>query len=162
MFLSHQKSYSIQNEIEQKKPQQSERKKEVSSDVTSGRFDIWQDGITIFKDNKMLGIGQRNMKEYAEENMPKAHIVKNAAGIQYDSLHNMPLDVLLSQGIVGMLLLLAIILLILQKLIKKARSIYTIDKGFYYILFAILLSTATCSMFISMIFYVQTPVTYMF
>lgn len=162
VFLAQQKAHSTNTDQKKEKPKESQRKKEVESDITSGRLDIWQDGLTIFKENPVLGIGQRNMQEYALEKMPKAHIVVNDTGVRYDSLHDMPLDVLLSQGAVGGLLLLAMMVLTLQKVIKQAGKLYNTDKRFYYTLFAVLISALACSMFISMIFYVHTPATYVF
>lgn len=138
------------------------RQEDIEKDVSSGRLELWADGLTLIKKNPILGVGQRNMAQYAKTELSKSRIVKNGMGIVYDSLHNMPLDVALSQGLVGILILFAMGIVVIWQIMKKIRHLYETDMCFFVCMLATVVSVGCASMFLSMVFYVHTPATYCF
>ena len=72
----------------------------------SGRNIIWGSGLKVAKDNLVFGIGVRNIYDHTKMYLPYKHYTDaNGAG-----MHNGYLQVLLSNGIVGLALFLAILL----------------------------------------------------
>lgn len=77
---------------------------DINNDVSNRRFSIWQSGLEIFKTSPIFGITFRNYVPYAEEHLPDTYIVNNDSG-KFASMHNSFVDVLVSQGVVGIILL---------------------------------------------------------
>ena len=129
---------------------------DFESDQSNGRFDIWKDAISISKDNLAVGVGFANLLPYAQENKPDSYMAKR----KMSASHNFVLDVLVSQGIVGivcLLLLLSVIATMLAKnLLRHTISCSTI------LVLSIVLSIAASAMFVSEIFYINNMPTYLF
>ena len=85
-------------------------------DITNNRIAIWKNAITIFKQHPIIGISYRNIREYAYDNIRTEY-----AG--FESMHNFFFDILVSQGIVGVTILLMLIVWVLWTLIKKYKSL---------------------------------------
>ena len=85
-------------------------------DVTNNRIAIWKNAITIFRQHPIIGISYRNIREYALDNIRTKY-----AG--FESMHNFFFDVLVSQGIVGVIILFMLIAWVLWTLIKKYKSL---------------------------------------
>ena len=137
------------------------REEDIEGDYSNRRFDIWTSGVEIYEENPVAGIGFRNVISYAESDMPDTYIVNNDYA-KFDSFHNVVIDVLVSQGTIGILLLL---ILGLAVFIKSMVSMIK-EKRFSDIecrtLFCIVLILVIDSMFISAIFYVNSPETVAF
>ena len=137
------------------------REQDIENDFSNRRFDIWGSSIEIFDNNKVFGVGYRNILDYAKTELPDTYIVNNDHG-EFDSFHNVIFDVLASQGIVGMVIVLALGISILCFSIK---GIF-IKKAGRNIEVAVLLSMVIVllagSMFVSAIFYVNSPETVLF
>ena len=156
----------IAESIEQEKEDMIEQKtvgreQDIENDFSNRRFDIWKSSIEIFNDNKVFGVGFRNILNYAKDKLPDTYIVNNDHG-EFDSFHNVFFDVLVSQGIVGMVIVLALAISILYFsikgiFIKKAgRNIEVV------VLFSMIIVLLAGSMFVSAIFYVNSPETVLF
>lgn len=98
---------------------------DTESDITNRRIDLWKSGIEIWKTSPVYGASQRNIVAYAKENTPDTYMVNNDLG-DFDSTHNMFLDVLASQGTIGIIIIVAFFACIAIMLIKKLIS----DKNF--------------------------------
>ncbi len=123
---------------------------DMNNDVSNRRFAIWQSGLEIFKTRPLFGITFRNYIPYAEENLPETYIVNNDSG-KFASMHNSFVDVLVSQGIFGFLILLCFIASVLTVIFRyffKAKG-----EEYRYNTFLLL---CFIPVFVSMMFYSET------
>lgn len=133
------------------------RKKDIQKDYSNGRFEIWKNGLQIVESSPVVGIGYRNIVGYSKEHFPEGYLMKNSSGIQYDSMHNLELDVLVSQGILGGILFLLLVGNTCVVLFKRLHR--TASKDTAETVFAVAASGAlfVAGTFLSFIFYVNTP-----
>ena len=102
------------------------------------------------------------MSGYAQKHFPDSYMVKNAARILYDSMHNLEMDVLVSQGIVGMALFLAFLIHMLWKIIRRFSVLQKADDNFIAVMLSAALALGMASTFLSFIFYVNAPQSFYF
>ena len=134
---------------------------DMEEDPSNRRFDIWNSGIEIFSENKICGVGRFNFLSYAEKNLPETYIVNNNFQ-KFDSMHNMPLDVLVSQGLIGFLILFAVVINS-AIYIGKNIGVWAPQDGLLAIcLFAIIIANGVSSIFLSTVVYINSPATYIF
>lgn len=138
------------------------RKTELESDASNGRLDIWKSGLEITKTSPVFGVSFRNMTTYAEANLPDTYLVNNSIHAKYDSMHNAVLDILVSQGIVGIFLVLLIAVNTLLIFIKRIAVVSKEDWTLLTGCFSVVAAMGAGSMFISMVFYLNGPQTYIF
>lgn len=98
---------------------------DTESDITNRRFDLWKSGIEIWKTSPIYGVSQRNIVPYTKEKLPDTYLVNNDLAV-FDSTHNLFFDVLASQGITGIIIIVAFFVCIAVMIIKKLIS----DKNF--------------------------------
>ncbi len=133
------------------------RKKDLQKDYSNGRFEIWKNGLQIVEKSPIVGIGYRNIAGYSKEYFPEGYLVKNALGVQYDSMHNLELDVLVGQGVLGaglFLILLGNTCIILYKRVHWVTCKDTAETIFSVSAAGALFVAGT---FLSFIFYVNAP-----
>jgi O-antigen ligase len=133
------------------------RKNDLQHDYSNGRVEIWRNGMQIVKESPLVGVGYRNIVSYAKAHFPEGYLVKNAFGVQYDSMHNLELDILTAQGALGgivFLFLMGNICIILYKKIHLTPRVYQGDMIFSASVSGALLIAGT---FLSFIFYVNAP-----
>lgn len=92
------------------------REQDLSGDFSNRRFDIWESGIEVFQTSPIFCVGFRNIVPAAEEKAPNTYIINNDQ-VKFESFHNMFVDVLVSQGIVGIVIFLSFVILTLIWLI---------------------------------------------
>lgn len=148
---------AISSKPKNKETRKNERKNELKNDYSNGRMKIWENGLQIAQKSPVIGVGYRNITQYAKEHFPEGYLVKNASGVKYDSMHNLELDVLIGQGILGgavFLVLVGNILIILYKNIHRVPIEYHKEM----ILSATVAGAlAIAGTFLSFIFYVNAP-----
>ncbi len=117
----------------------------VKSDISNGRFDMWLEGIEVFKTSPLLGVGPRTYSAIAKEINPKMSIT-------HRSIHNSYLELLMGNGIVGFGLMLAFFVLFAIEMLKfrRKKSEENLEMG---VLTLIVLSAMAGGMFISSLFY---------
>ena len=93
-----------------------DRSEDLSADVSNGRMDIWKSAIDIFKTSPITGVSYRNIVPYAKEYVSQTYIINTYK--VYDDMHNVVLDILVSQGAIGILLILAFFIVLLFNIIK--------------------------------------------
>ncbi|MBP5292189.1 MAG: O-antigen ligase family protein [Lachnospiraceae bacterium] len=81
--------------------------------LTNGRIEIWKEGFLIWKDNPVFGISYRNIAEYARTNYPEGYMTTREN--ELNTFHNVFVDVLVSQGLVGEIIVLAMAAVILAR-----------------------------------------------
>lgn len=137
------------------------READIEEDYSNRRFDIWKSGLQIFAKNKFFGISFRNIVPYASEELPDTYIVNNDMG-KFDSFHNVIIDTLVAQGIVGILLIIMMGIVYGLYSIRKLLGYNSFEKIESIFLFAMIVLLLSEAMFVSAIFYVNTPETVLF
>lgn len=136
------------------------REGDIEQDYSNRRFDIWKSGFEIFKENPVFGITFRNILSFTRNELPETYIVNNDQG-DFDSFHNVLVDTLVSQGFIG-----AILIVVMGVLFGKyfIQEIFINRKLECRIQFAFLMviTLLIASMFLSAIFYVNSPETILF
>lgn len=138
------------------------RKKDIQDDASNGRLAIWESGLEIVRTTPIWGTSFRNITEYAKDNMPETYLIENPEGSAYDSLHNSVMDVLVSQGVIGILIVLCLIGNTIYLIRKNLLNVKEEDRSFVLLCFCGMASLAAGSMFLSMVFYLNAPQTFLF
>lgn len=132
-----------------------------SGDISNRRFDIWESSLDFIKNEPIFGVGNRNIVPYAEDYLPDTYMLTNDLHV-FDAFHNTVVDVIVSQGIIGVLILFVLVFSILRCVVLKWKCLNENDKHTCSYLLAIEVMTATSAMFLSHIFYVNILSTYCF
>lgn len=132
------------------------RKAELDKDVTNGRLGLWESGIEVWKTSPVFGTGYNSFVPYARQNVPKTYAINNSEG-NYVSLHNNYINVLVYQGAVGAVLLLAFMALVLRRFYKGVRKIEIEDRDYIAVLSASILVVAISMLFLLEGFYTISP-----
>lgn len=152
------------NNGEEENPQ-IDRAYDDASDVSNGRIALWKSGLEIFQKMPLFGVGFRNFQIAARKIVPNTYLIRNPQNFHYDAYHNMLVDITAAQGIIGILafLVLAIcagahVIRALPMMLKKNSYV----NRFSAALLAALAAVLAESQFISDLFYVNTPSSFMF
>ncbi len=134
---------------------------DINNDVSNRRFAIWQSGLELFKTSPITGITFRNYVPYAQKNLPETYIVNNDQGL-FPSMHNSFVDILVSQGILGIALILcfiaSVLILFFRYFFKASKAEYCYNTFLLLIFLPILVSM----MFYSETFYMNTGGAFLF
>lgn len=84
--------------------------REERADLSSGRLDSWEKGLTLFQMKPLLGIGKGNILEYGERYLTQ--------GFLFFDLHNGYLTILVSCGLIGFAFFIGFILCVAHKVLK--------------------------------------------
>lgn len=137
------------------------REEELEGDVSNRRFDLWKNAIDMTKTSPILGVTFGNYVSYAEENLPDCYMLTNGF-VVFTAFHNMFMDLIASQGIVGFAVFLIIILASLWYLLRHYKTIREDDKTACAFLFSACAGMLVSSLFVSEILYVNNQVTVLF
>ena len=137
------------------------RAQDLANDFSNRRFDIWESGIEVFQAAPIFGVGFRNIVQAAQEKVPDTYIVNNDQG-DFASFHNMFIDVLVSQGIVGIVIFLSFVILTLIWLIHLFTQKLKKDYIYLVTLFGIVMSIGVSAMVSPDVVYVNTQHAFMF
>lgn len=110
IFLTEQKKPKTPVSQSQKQKAQKEtvgRKSDIEKDVSNGRLALWESAVEIWKTSPVYGTGYTSLVPYCEENIADTYAINNTQ-TDYTSMHNAFLNTLVFQGIIGLVLLLAI------------------------------------------------------
>ena len=129
-------------------------------DISNNRFDIWSSGVIAISDHPILGIGYRNIKSYFNGNYPGTYIANHDKAYE---LHNVVLNILISQGIIGLIPFSIFSFLIIKLIWKTKNQTYSDQKYLIILLLISIIISISCeSMFISDILYLYTPTSILF
>ncbi|MBE6778097.1 MAG: O-antigen ligase family protein [Ruminococcaceae bacterium] len=134
---------------------------ELQGDPTNRRLDIWGSGLEIVRDNPVLGIGFENVLGYADDRLPDTYIVNNDL-TRFDAFHNTVVDVLVSQGAVGVLLAGAFAVWFVIHCAKRVGKQYTRHRPELCLCLAVVASGLASTMFLSHVFFVNIASTGVF
>ncbi len=134
---------------------------ELQGDLTNRRLDIWGSGLEIFKQNPVTGIGFENVLGYARDRLPNTYIINNDQ-TDFDAFHNVLMDILVSQGAVGILLAGAFAVWFLIHCCRRMKTQYARHRLEICLCLAVVISGLASSMFLSHLFYVNIASTGVF
>lgn len=137
-----------------------ERSFKPNNDISNRRMDIWKSGFEIAKKNPIFGIGHANVLPYVKDELPDSYIINNSQKI-FSSMHNMLMDTLVSQGIIGLLLYLAFIVIVMFLVLKNLKYLINLNVD-CILLLAIILIEVIASLFITEIIYIDSPMSVIF
>ena len=137
--------------------QEVERNYDLEADPSNRRFDIWKSGLEIFNENKIFGTSYYGIQLYAKENLPDTYIINNTQ-TNFRNLHNEFLNILVSQGCIGLVIVLVLIFSYLRILKRKYEFV---DKKYIDVTNTLLINIiiiAISSMFVAAgMFYYNIP-----
>lgn len=87
------------------------------SDISNRRYDLWRSSAEIFEKNMFFGVSFENLESYCHTELPDTYLIDNGYK-EFDNFHNLIFNVLASQGIIGISILLIIALYLFIYIIK--------------------------------------------
>lgn len=127
----------------------------VEEDISNRRFSIWNSGFEMFCVSPFFGTSFRNIVDFAKENVPDTYIINNDLG-EFNCMHNSLFDVVLSQGIVGILLFLMFVICVFKNCFKYLAKKHCNSIFIQITLLSIVFAIATSSLFLSQIIYINS------
>lgn len=124
-------------------------------DISNRRFAIWQSAIEVFKTKPITGVSFRNIVPYASDRLSETYIVNNDQS-SFASMHNLFIDVLVSQGLLGMSLFVIFMILVLVTVFKKLHKLNKQDYIFYALILSAIVPIFVSGFFYSEILYINT------
>ena len=124
-------------------------------DISNRRFDIWKSGIDIWKKNILFGVSRANISSYAKEKMPDTYIVNNSQ-MTFKSMHNLYIDIIVSQGLFGFIPFIAFAILSVINIFRNLRNIY-LKSEYVSMLLVIIFVVSTATLVMTEIIYVDSP-----
>ncbi len=134
---------------------------EFGDDISNRRFDIWGSAFEIAEENAVIGIGFENVLGYANDKMPETYIVNNDHS-DFDAFHNVVFDILVSQGIVGILLAVSFAITVLATTFKNYTHTHKSVKTEAALCLSVCLMVLVSAVFLSHIFYINCPTSFIF
>lgn len=138
------------------------RKADLEKDRSNGRFAIWESGLQIAKSSPIYGVSFRNMTAYAEENFPDCYLVNNPQNGKYDSMHNMPLDILVSQGVIGISIFFCFAGNTIRCLLRGVKNLAEESRYPAIVLFSLAAAVAVAGISLTIVFYISAPESFLF
>lgn len=134
---------------------------DLSDDISNRRFDIWGGAIEVFKTSPVLGVSRANILSYVDDNLPDSYLVTNEH-MRFESMHNTYFEILVSQGLVGIVTFLSFIVLVVIGVVKYRKALYKhLQFPFIALALGICASVCVCSLLITEIVYVISPISTM-
>ncbi len=137
------------------------RNYDLSSDVSNRRFSIWKSGLEIFITKPLVGTTWLGFIPYAKEYLPKTYIVNNDRKIM-PTFENEIINVLVANGVLGLIPFLAFAIYAFIYVLKSFRFINRFTETDFPLLFSTICGIACGSMFRKMILYDMSPITIFF
>lgn len=150
-----------QKEKDKQKLEIGRQSNDINGDVSNRRFAIWGSGLEIFKTKPLTGVTFRNYVPYAEDKLPDTYLVNNDF-IEFHSMHNSFVDILVSQGILGVVIIAAYIILVLVLIFKNFFKFKDEKYKYHTALLSIIAPIFASMMFYSETFYMNTGGAFLF
>lgn len=150
-----------QKEKDKQKLEIGRQSNDINGDVSNRRFAIWGSGLEIFKTKPLTGVTFRNYVPYAEDKLPDTYLVNNDF-IEFHSMHNSFVDILVSQGILGVVIIAAYIILVLVLIFKNFFKFKGEKYKYNTALLSIIAPIFASMMFYSETFYMNTGGAFLF
>lgn len=132
-----------------------ERGYDLSQDISNRRFDIWKSAVEIYTSSPktmIFGTSFRGIVPYAREYLPNTYIVNNDGAV-FETMENEFFNILVSQGILGIVSVAAFAVFLLVYIVKRLfrlKKEYIVLAG---ILLAVVLGEGAICMLSALAFY---------
>ncbi|NLP48777.1 MAG: O-antigen ligase family protein [Clostridiales bacterium] len=133
-------------------------------DLSNGRIKIWKSAISFFKSSPVFGIDFRNIQAAAPDKAPEL-FGPQGKQIRFDAFHNILIDILVSQGLVGLIIFLAFTVFVIIVFVRFYSNLNfedTQSKRLFALIVSVLSGCLVSAMFLSDVLYVNTQNTVMF
>lgn len=130
------------------------REEDISEDLSNRRFDIWKSGLEIFSTSQIYGIGYNSIVPYTLDHVPDTYLVANDYKV-FDSFHNSFVDVLVSQGTVGIVIFVILMIVNLRHIFAHINLIQY-NQDMIAVLTGVVCCVLVSSLFLSNILYINS------
>lgn len=137
------------------------RADDLENNFSNRRFELWSSAIEIVETKPIVGVSFFNIVPYAQKNTPKTYLVNNDHGV-FNNFHNMPFNVLVGQGILGFMVVLVTAILLIVYIFKHLFNAKAEDFEYLVILVTSVAASAVSSIFLTDIYYVNSPTSLVF
>lgn len=137
---------------------------DLSDDVSNRRFDVWFGGVQAFLESPktiIMGYSFKGFTEQVQEKQPDNYLVNNDFTI-FTTLDNEVINILVAQGLLGILATVAFVVMVLINIIKNWFKQKKENQIIIAVLTGVIIALSTSSMFGSMMFYHFSPNTIAF
>ena len=131
-----------------------------NGDYSNKRFSIWSSAFEVFKTSPLTGTSFRNITEYSKDVVPNTYIAQEETAFQ--SMHNFIIDIMISQGTIGLLIIFIFIVILIKDLLTKIKFIRDEEYVLFTYLFTCIIAIMVSGMFYSEIFYMNTGGSFIF
>lgn len=121
-------------------------------DQSSGRIQIWKDALDVAAENPLVGVSYRSLGTYVKADMPDLMIAQKG----YTSMHNVFVDVLVGQGLVGLVVFVCFLAGGFVRLIALMRKVASHDFPLVCTCALALVAIFVSSLLYSEILYINT------
>lgn len=130
----------------------------LEEDPSNRRFSIWESGIEIAESAPLAGVSFTNILNYTEQNLQDSYLLNNSKGTNFSTMHNELLNVLVGQGIIGLIILLSFVIYLIINTFKNFYNCFD-DEGFFErnVFLSCLLGLSVGAMFLTGMFYSNLP-----
>ena len=127
---------------------------DINNDISNRRFDLWLSAIETFKVKPIFGFTFNNIVPAVTELLPDTYLINNDHG-KFDNYHNMFFNILVGQGLFGILIFCALAIIAFIKSIKKLlhSAKHNEHYEFYAMSFTVIFMLLLSAAFISDIVY---------
>lgn len=128
---------------------------DLSDDISNRRFDVWKGAVQLFAESPksvLVGYSFKGFTEQAITLQPENYLVNNDYTI-FTTLDNEFFNVLVSQGITGIISLLIFVAAVFLLIFKKIKKVDDKNQFFAALCLAVLSGLALSAMFCSVMFY---------
>lgn len=141
---------------------QIDRGYDLSKDPTNRRFDIWKSGIEVFMTTPIIGTSYTNILPYTLANCEGTYMINNSAEKNFSSIHNEILNVLVGQGIIGVVIFITFIIFVGTCYIKFYFRCSREEELLNNVLVACMAATTSGAMFLTGMIYSNSPAVILF
>lgn len=128
--------------------------RDVEGDYSTGRSGIWSAAVDVWKTSPLYGVTHRNFSEYVHDVLPDSYFTRPWTA--YTTMHNVFVDTLVSQGVIGLGLLVVLFGCAGRSLVRNARYVDSADAPLYAALVASIIAIGVSALFYSEILYINT------
>lgn len=124
----------------------------LEGDISNRRFDLWKSAVEVGLSRPLTGTSFPGIVPYAKENLPDTYIVNNDHW-DYSTMDNEILNVFVSQGFPGLLILAVLVIALIRYVFAR---IWKLEKGDFaaaQVLLTCIVMLSASSMFQATMFY---------
>lgn len=137
------------------------REEDLKNNFSNRRFELWYSALEIVETEPLIGVSFFNLVPYAKNNIPNTYLINNDHGV-FGNFHNMLFNILVGQGLLGLVIVMGTAFYFGYYILK---NIFNVPKeNFEYIVIMLTTIVAACvsSMFLTDIYYVNSPTSMLF